>query len=718
MGSWLCRIAFVLAVAIVGARVLMAEAPRDAISAPDAPRAPGAAVSVVLDWLGLLPALLVMIRRLADPTFRLKWSSAHAVVVLLGLFAAASTLWSSDSYLTLVTSTRLICAGALAWAFTQLVRSHRSLRIVAGVCFGLLLANAAEGLLWRYDEWPAMVDRWQAQRQEFFQSRGWDPDSFLARRFEQKLMAGEMMGFTTSPNTFAAVVVFLTLISLGAALQRWRDGGESGWIGLIALALPLAVVLLSFTGSRAGIMALVIGIILLGLWRWLAPWLARRHAVAFWSGVILVLLAVAALVATGLSTGELPHDSLNFRWRYWLGAWGVFESAPLAGVGWTNFADAYLAHRLPAAAEEIKDPHNAFVRLLAELGIVGALLGVAFAWTAAWSMTRPSPEWSLPTTDRPPMPASWPIALAGAIALASILAGVDLTTEAAFALIESLTRLMFGGLIALGIAAVVIRSRAEQVVEDRPAPWIVASMIVATGVMLLHSMLDMVVFEPGPMMLAAMVGGSVVGVRKPEPARSRPMAAVILPGGATLLALLVALIAVVLPVVAAEHMARSADRMALRADPLHASRRMEEAFEVAPVRNVDFALRSTAMAARSGATGEALRLADRAVEASWRSVPALLTRARLRLARAVNEADLDAALADFQRASELNPFDVPIALEFATALERAGRRSAAAVQIERAIAVNDGFDPTEPERLDAEQIDRLRDRLRTLRVGP
>jgi hypothetical protein len=715
LGSWLCRIAFVLAVALVGTRVLIAEAPRDAISSPDAPAAPGAAAGVILDWLGLVPALLVMIRRLSDPGFRLKWSSAHAIVIALGLLASASTLWSSDAYLTLVTSTRLVSTGALAWAFTQLVRSHRSLRVVAGVCFGLLLVNAAEGLLWRYDEWPAMVDRWQTERATFFTERGWDPQGFAAQRFEQKLMAGEIMGFTTSPNTFAAVVVFLALIATGAALQRWRDETDSGWVGLVALALPVALLLLSFTHSRAGIASLGLGMVLLLMWRWLGDWLGKRHAIAFWSGVIVVMLAATGLVAIGLSTGELPGDSLNFRWRYWVGAWGVFESAPVLGVGWSNFADAYLAERVAAAAEEIKDPHNALMRLLAELGVVGALLGVAFAWTASWSMTRAADPADTTPAKRPPMPASWAISLAGAIATGAVLAGVDLTAPPSFVTVEVITRILYGALLALGIAAVVIRSRTQTVVDDKPAPWILASMTIATGVMFVHSMVDMVVFEPGPMMLAAMVGGAVVGVRKPEPTRSRPMAAVILPGIATILVMVAALIAIVLPVVLAERMARSADRMAMENFAIHASRRMEEAFDVAPVPNVDFALRAASHAARANDHATALRLADRAVEASGRSVPARLTRARLRLLRAVAEAELDAAMADYERASMLNPNDVSIAIEYANALERLARRQQAAAQIERAMAVNDGLDPAEPERLSAGEVDALRERLRTLK---
>jgi len=50
----------------------------------------------------------------------------------------------------------------------------------------------------------------------------------------------------------------------------------------------------------------------------------------------------------------------------------VWKERPLIGVGLDGFAQHYLAHRLPIAAEEPKDPHNFVVRAFCELGLMVA----------------------------------------------------------------------------------------------------------------------------------------------------------------------------------------------------------------------------------------------------------------------------------------------------------------------------------------------------------
>ena len=40
----------------------------------------------------------------------------------------------------------------------------------------------------------------------------------------------------------------------------------------------------------------------------------------------------------------------------------LFARIPILGVGYGNFSYGYLAYRLPAAAEEIRIPHNMLVR--------------------------------------------------------------------------------------------------------------------------------------------------------------------------------------------------------------------------------------------------------------------------------------------------------------------------------------------------------------------
>jgi len=76
---------------------------------------------------------------------------------------------------------------------------------------------------------------------------------------------------------------------------------------------------------------------------------------------------------------------------------------------------------------------------------------------------------------------------------------------------------------------------------------------------------------------------------------------------------------------------------------------------------------------------------------------------------------MDAALEDLATAVSLDPQEMSIRLEYADALERAGRNDEAARQIEHALRINDAYDPDEIERLSPSRVEELQARLASLR---
>ena len=86
-----------------------------------------------------------------------------------------------------------------------------------------------------------------------------------------------------------------------------------------------------------------------------------------------------------------PDDSSRFsnfgsnRYDIWRVAWHEFRSSPVQGVGVDNFATDHIRQR--RTREEPRYPHSLELRVLAQTGIVGALLFGAFlvaAMVAAW----------------------------------------------------------------------------------------------------------------------------------------------------------------------------------------------------------------------------------------------------------------------------------------------------------------------------------------------
>jgi hypothetical protein len=146
---------------------------------------------------------------------------------------------------------------------------------------------------------------------------------------------------------------------------------------------------------------------------WAVTWLAERgvgplpRRVTIWTGVVLIVLAVAGM-AGGLvyadqrtgglveyvddKWGELASDagtgsaeaesrlsavSLNGRLSQWRVALRAFNDNPILGIGAQNFELYHYQHRTNSAIE-VRQPHSQPVQLLAELGLPGLLLWLAF----------------------------------------------------------------------------------------------------------------------------------------------------------------------------------------------------------------------------------------------------------------------------------------------------------------------------------------------------
>src|SRR5262249_40013100 len=137
--------------------------------------------------------------------FRARRSIANLLLFALGLWIALSVFWSSDKYASAVLALHWISGLAILWAVSQLERDWLMLRVVAGVCFGLLLVYVAYGLQYRFVDVPELQKNWEQNRDQILRDRGWEPDSFMAIQFGKKIMSGEMIAFSASPNTFATM---------------------------------------------------------------------------------------------------------------------------------------------------------------------------------------------------------------------------------------------------------------------------------------------------------------------------------------------------------------------------------------------------------------------------------------------------------------------------------------------------------------------------------
>jgi O-antigen ligase len=697
----------------------------------DVPRGAGPATSIALDLLCCIPAMLVLARRVSDRQYVLRPIWAVLPLGLLAIWGFASVFWAADKFAALVMAFHWLAACALIWAMAQLVRSWLRLRLVAALCAGLLLAYFGYSLVYKTVDLPDLRRTWEKDRKQLLEQRGLADDPFLARQFENKVLAGELMGFFVSPNTMAAIVVLLLVVTTAIAAQRlWDDPRDGGGWALLAL-WPMALWMIWQTSSRTAYVTPVLAVGLLAL-AWLArDWLARRATAAYWAGVAIVAIVAAAVVGHGLAHQSLFHESLTFRWNYWVGAVRIAHDHALQGVGLDNFSQYYLAARLPQAAEEVKDPHNLFVRFVVELGVIGGALAFAWLLRTAWELTRPNaspvpvesmegtkPRLTLPLDAR--YNGIKTIALIGAIGMViNGIASLDLTSDPVFVFLEILRRGNMLALLIIGAVVASVRSLKDPALDDRPAPLLLCGILVALAVFLLHNMIDFSIFEPGPLTLFAVLLGAALGVRQPSVAGRRRrtiVAAVAL--GASAVAWLIAAGFILAPTAMAEDAAHDANRALQSKRPVEAIKLLLRAREYQPL-NGDYALRAAQamMVAPGQRTEDVLAVLKSAINANPRDPTYYLARARYLMQSPNRAAYAEQITSDFAKAVELNPNDVALRIEYGDALRLLGRRDKATAQYEAALSFNEKLKENEPKRLRGERLAEVRKRLAETRAG-
>ena len=711
--SMLTLVAFVLLLALVCVRMTMMETVREAfdfgqsmgISLPASPSAP---TSLVLDGLCVLPALLVLVRRAIDPKYVLRGHWSFVPLFLLGVWAFVSTQWASDKYITLVTASDFASAVAVGWAACQLVRSWQRLRVVLGTIVGLLLIGCAQAAAYKFVEMPEMISEWDRIKTSHFQEQQWSPDSFAAQQFDRKIRAGQLMGFYKSPNTFAAVMALGVVVCAALALQRRADKDEPGFAGAFAVIGVLGVIVMLGTGSRTALAGLVLCAIAAAiLWRFRTTLLAN-HNRAYVAGIALVALGVAAVVVTGLTTGGLLHDSMTFRWRYWVGSWHVLMDHPILGTGFSNFASAYLQHRLPEATEEIKDPHNVFIRFAVELGAVGLLLLVTWLARAAWEATRSHAPAATPkSTDAGKTDSALP--LLGAIVVTFAVIRLAVNTPVSLTIIEVMKGGLFAFMLLFGLILTVCRSSTIFSADTRAGPWLLWGALIALGGFLLHNGVDFAMSENGPLLLMVLLLGAVLGVRHPGVAGEKPRTtSALLALGMMFAGVLAWGTTVLLPVVVAQRKANAAQMMVPQSR-FEALGLYRQAIAESPVPNYDFASRAADVA---DDVQQRLTFLTLAADADVRNPAPLLTRARLRRSMPdATDADKRLVVTDYSGVVARNPVDPALRVEFAEYLESINQSADADIQLRAALSANARMDAAEPRRLKPEDVEQMNKRL-------
>jgi O-antigen ligase len=196
----------------------------------------------------------------------------------------------------------------------------------------------------------------------------------------QPRWGGNVFGPYVNRNDYAGLMEMM--IPIGAAFvlsQRKTRPGR--WMLAFAITLSFASVLVS--GSRAGLVSLLIESLLFG-----AILLAKSRrsgnrdfvlaSFVLASGIALFLWVAPADVSTRLRTiVQSPELSYGDRKQMSFDSMRMFQDHPGAGVGLGSFQTAYTRYQRLSGDVLVDHAHNDFAEVLAETGLLGGLLILA-----------------------------------------------------------------------------------------------------------------------------------------------------------------------------------------------------------------------------------------------------------------------------------------------------------------------------------------------------
>jgi O-antigen ligase len=194
----------------------------------------------------------------------------------------------------------------------------------------------------------------------------------------------------SNPNEFAGY----TLLPLGICVAIARSEFPK-WVRQASqIGVAVLTVAIFLTQSRGGFLALAaFGLIVLGMER-------RRFRTVAIVGVLAGIVVVTApsdvwtrIAGIGkLSSTETideadPEGSAASRYAIWGVAWSVFKDHQVTGVGFGIYDEAHADYALKsgsprmASIRGLRDAHSAYLRVLAESGIVGFICFIGFLWS-------------------------------------------------------------------------------------------------------------------------------------------------------------------------------------------------------------------------------------------------------------------------------------------------------------------------------------------------
>jgi O-antigen ligase len=216
------------------------------------------------------------------------------------------------------------------------------------------------------------------------------------------------------PNDFG----FLLAVTVPLAMHQFQIARRPGRriAAVLALGLILAGTLATF--SRGAIVGLAVA----GAYSLMTRRLRTRWALLSLAGALLITGTANILqpqtVGDALNRKEyIAQHNVNERLIAWQIALDQFGTSPVLGVGPGNFDQRYIEFGLPTTTAGVVTTHNAYLNILAELGLPGLVLFLAYLGVSWGMLRRRIPDDLAANAFRSSLAAGFVIALVGSMFL-------------------------------------------------------------------------------------------------------------------------------------------------------------------------------------------------------------------------------------------------------------------------------------------------------------
>ncbi|MHC5035179.1 MAG: O-antigen ligase family protein, partial [Planctomycetota bacterium] len=335
---------------------------------------PAPASTSAFGLLLLTASLLWLGSELLRGQLQVRFGPAALVFSIFMAVAFASSVRAENWFAGLHWWLLLATYGLTAFLILQLADTEQERSFLMSCLLATAVALAAYGL-WHYVLYMPAVRRWLAADPLLFQAVSGAVGP-LADDLGARVASNRAYGSFLGPNQLAnfLAISFFPLLALviGGWLARKGEAKRSAadWIvlaiGCAGAALMLAMLYL--TGSKGGWISLLVGAAILV---WCSP---RRLLVG---AAIAAALVLVAYLATAMPKPAPLDASLGVRFGYWRTSLDIAGERPVLGVGPGSWPDWYAMLKQPEF-EETQDPHCLYLQVLAETGVAGLVLCLAF----------------------------------------------------------------------------------------------------------------------------------------------------------------------------------------------------------------------------------------------------------------------------------------------------------------------------------------------------